>query len=340
MDSCSSRRAPVPADVAAYQQSAFRRFLLHLRDQRDVSSHTLDGYARDVRQFALLTLECEPDSVPNWDEVPLASAKQFLLRLQREGLARSSLQRKLSSLRAFYRFLLREDEASRNPFANLPLPRKPKRLPTVLSVSEVERLLVAPGKHWHSATRADCGARNAEFAMRRDVAILEVIYSAGLRISEAVALDAGDLDLVTGLFRVEGKGRKERMCVLGPPALAAVTAYLHLRGEEPDSAAGKPDDSVPLFINLRDGHRLTSRSVQRAFKTYLAVAGLSPALTPHKLRHSFATHLLDAGADLRSVQEMLGHENLSTTQIYTHISRTRLWEAYRAAHPRATNASN
>ncbi len=309
-------------------------FLAHLRDQRDMSPHTLANYALDIRQFTRKTRDRAADEFDQWDEVTHAEARGYILDLQRRGLARASIQRKASSLRSFFRFLARKGAVSGNPFAAVPMPRKQQRLPTTLSAQEVERLLAAPAKYW-GGPGAPQGTtpEAAEFASLRDAAILELLYSAGLRISEAVGLNCSTVDLASGTFVVRGKGRKERMCVIGRPACRALRAYLAIR---PRCAAHTHDpDAAPLFVNIRDGTRLTARSVQRSFKNYLQTAELSPALTPHKLRHSFATHLLDAGADLRSVQELLGHANLSSTQIYTHVGNQRLWEAYRKAHPRA-----
>ena len=201
-----------------------------------------------------------------------------------------------------------------------------------MTVAEVARLLDAPEAYWKAAngqqlTRSDA---HAELSISRDSAILEVIYSGGLRISEATGLNLGSVDLLGGVMLVRGKGKKERICALGAPAERALKRYLAIRRSW--TADSRRD--APLFIN-QDGGRITPRSFQRNFKLYLEQAELPADMTPHKLRHSFATHLLDAGADLRSVQELLGHANLSTTQIYTHISSERMKEVYRKAHPRA-----
>lgn len=308
--------------------------MAYMRDQRDMSPHTLRTYALDIRQFTKAMRDVAADTFDEWDEVDHAEARKYVLELQRRGLAWASIQRKASSLRSFFRFLVRRGVVSGNPFAAVPMPRKQRRLPVTLSVQEVEQLLDAPNRYWSGDTIPQgTSAEDAEFARVRDTAILELLYSAGLRISEAVGLDLSAIDPGCGTFTVRGKGGKERLCVLGRPACGALQAYLELRPRY--SAQVSVTERVPLFVNIREGTRLTARSVQRSFKKYLQVASLSPALTPHKLRHSFATHLLDAGADLRSVQEMLGHANLSTTQIYTHVGSQRLWEAYRKAHPRA-----
>jgi len=298
-----------------------------------MSPHTMDGYCRDIVQFADTVWARGRVDSADWSALDLASARRFVVALQRRGLARSSIQRKISSLRSFARYLVREGVLAGNPFSGLQTPQRPRRLPQVLTVEEVGRLLDAPGKHWSKAAMNGLiKTGSADFAAARDAAILEVLYSGGLRIDEAAQLDMSNVDFLSGSVIVRGKGRKQRVCVLGRPAERALKHYLELRAM---AGLGERRAPGPLFVNQRDGCRLTARSVQRSFKTYLREAGLSPALTPHKLRHSFATHLLDAGADLRSVQEMLGHANLSTTQIYTHVSTQRLIEAYNKAHPRA-----
>lgn len=305
-----------------------------MRDERDVSPHTLANYALDIRQFVKTMRDSEASRFDAWNSVTAEEARRFVLTLQRRELSRASIQRKASCLRSFYRFLVLRGAASANPFAAVPMPRKQRRLPVVLSVQEVAALLDAPRTYWTQDPAAQAkGTHDAEFARLRDTAILELIYSAGLRISEAVGLEVDDVDVTATTFVVRGKGRKQRTCVMGGPAVRSLQAYLDLRPSYAQTPP--PEEERPLFVNLTNGGRLTARSVQRSFKKYLRVAGLSPALSPHKLRHSFATHLLDAGADLRSVQEMLGHADLSTTQIYTHVGSQRLWDAYRSAHPRA-----
>lgn len=310
-----------------------RGFLQYLRAERNASPHTLDNYARDLIQFVRETCVRHGENSCDWAAVDVNTARRFAVRLQTLGLARTSIRRKISTLRSFFRFLVREERLSANPFASLQTARPPKRLPKVLSVAEVEALLRAPGDRLthRPAAKSDRARELADYLAARDTAILEVVYSGGLRIAEAVGLNAEDLDLLSATFVVRGKGRKERVCGLGQPALRALREYLDqrtARGFRPKNRRG------PLFLN-RQGGRLTARSVQRSFKAYLRTAGLSPDITPHKLRHSFATHLLDAGADLRSVQELLGHASLATTQIYTHVSTARLRAAYEKAHPRA-----
>ncbi len=310
-------------------------FLRYLSVERAASAHTVAAYQRDIAQFVELIRPGQDDSVMDWPAVDTASARRFLVGLQQAGLSRPSVQRKLSSLRSFFRFMVREGVREGNPFSGLRATVRARRLPHVLSVDEVGRLLEAPQRYWQRLERSAETASQREaarFAAKRDGAILEIIYSGGLRISEAVGLDYGDLDFFADSFVVRGKGKKERLCALGKPALRIMQEYLALR-EELGMAGRRQRGAV--FLNQRDGRRLTARSVQRSFKLYLAESGLPPTCTPHQLRHSFATHLLDAGADLRSVQEMLGHANLSTTQIYTHVSAQRLLDAYSQAHPRA-----
>ena len=235
-------------------------------------------------------------------------------------------------MRSFFRFMVREGVLEVNPFAGLASPKKQKPLPLYMSVSEVERLLDAPDRYWSNAKNLETVKTEdgAEFSCARDKAILEVIYSGGLRISEALGLNLGDINTASQIMKVRGKGKKERLAVLGRAATDSLRTYLRFRR----SAGLTPAVDLPLFIN-KSGGRLTARSYQRNLQEYLLFAGLPPDFTPHKLRHSFATHLLDAGSDLRSVQELLGHENLSTTQIYTHVSIQRLRKVYDEAHPRS-----
>lgn len=311
-----------------------RGFLQYLHAERGASPHTVAAYQRDLLQFAAALGETPAKLRLGPATLNVPVARQYLQVLVQQDLARTSLQRKRSAMRSFCRWLVREGVLQENPFAALSSPRSERKLPQVAAVAEVGRLLDAPAQHWAQAPPGT-NPGDADFAAARDAAILEVIYSAGLRISEAVALNLEDIDVLSGTFKVRGKGRKERLCRLGQPALRALRAYLTQR--ERLGLGGKRARGA-LFVNQRGqptGARLTPRSVQRAFKDYLRQAGLSPELTPHILRHSFATHLLDAGADLRSVQEMLGHASLTTTQIYTHVSAERLLAAYAKAHPRA-----
>jgi len=317
-------------------------FLRYLKTQRDASPHTLSNYARDIRQFIGITWPRKdgdagggsaPDGSHPWEAVELSHARRYVRALQVRGCGRRSIMRKISALRSFYKHLQREGRVNGNPFSGLSIGGASTRLPRVLTVEQVEKLLAAPfiaAASPRISNRADAELE-AKFIGARDAAILEVIYSGGLRISEAIQLDFQDIDFLSGTFRVRGKGKKERICVLGRPAVKALRRYLAVR--EQLGLAGRRDPGA-LFFNLR-GERITARSVQRNFKRYCRIAGLPSDVTPHKLRHSFATHLLDAGADLRSVQELLGHASLSSTQIYTHVSIEQLREAYDRAHPRA-----
>ena len=308
---------------------AFRRYL---QLERDASEHTMAAYHRDILQFAQLVLGENAKVALGPETLTLAGAREFIVHLHGSGLARNSLLRKISSLRTFCRFLVREGLLTDNPFKGLNTPRKEQTLPHVFSQEQVAALLAAPESYWQKAAQANLPQkREPAFAARRDTAILEVLYSGGLRLSEAVNLDAADIDSYSGTFRVRGKGNKERLCMLGRPAIKSLQAYLQ---EREILGFGSRHDHGPLFVNLKGG-RLTARSIQRFLKLYLREAGLPAELSPHALRHSFATHLLDAGADLRSVQELLGHASLSTTQIYTHISTKRLQTVYQRAHPRA-----
>ncbi len=310
-------------------------FLSYLRNERQASEHTAESYRMDIEQFAKMILKKDirenPDSV-NWNEVTVFSARLFIMELQKNEITKVSTLRKISSLRSFFRFMVREEFVKQNPFSGLTSPKKEKRLPKYMSVDEVGKLVEAPAIFWQNAkdNKTSKDDDSANFAAARDSAILEVIYSGGLRISEAIGLNIGDIDIVNDIIKVKGKGKKERIAALGKPASAALSKYFKIR----EIRSASVNQSSPVFVN-KNGTRLTSRSFQRNFKQYLATAGLPADMTPHKLRHSFATHMLNAGADMRSVQELLGHANLSTTQIYTHVTAERLKVEYAKAHPHA-----
>lgn len=315
------------------QDASLTAFLSYLSNERGASRHTIASYRMDIEQFSRIAMKSDAASKQlDWASAELHDARSFVVSLQGERLSKTSIIRKLSSLRSFYRFLLREGKVPKNPFAGMVSPKRQRLLPKYMTVAEVGNLLDSPEKVWADALAKEIckDESSAKFASARDAAILEVIYSGGLRISEAVGLNLGSIDLLSDIMKVRGKGKKERLSALGGPAVRALKKYLPLR--QTRSSNARPD--APLFVN-KDGTRLTARSFQRNFKLYLGAAGLPPDMTPHKLRHSFATHLLDAGADLRSVQELLGHANLSTTQIYTHVSAERLKAVYNKAHPRA-----
>ncbi len=316
------------------QDRCIAEFLQYLDNERNASPHTTANYRMDVRQFADFTWGVDSKPPFAWSEVDRFAARRFLVELQKSGCEPSTTGRKLSSLKSFYRFLERESVVSQSPFAGISAPRRSRKLPEILSVGEVEKLLSAPARV-AARLRREEGTLDPlrEYAVLRDTALLEVLYSTGGRVSEIVGLEEGHVDLLSGIVRVRGKGKKERLCPLGRPACNAIRAMQateHVLRSERRSRM----ESRPVFLNLKGG-RLTSRSVERMMKKYLLEAGLNPELTPHTLRHSFATHMLDAGADLRSVQELLGHASLSTTQIYTHISVERLKKVYQEAHPRA-----
>lgn len=306
-------------------------FVRYLRTEKNASPHTIAAYYANTVEFAVKIRNSDA-SFDAWDSVDRDQARSFIMALHESGNSKSSIQRKLSALRAFFRYLLICGKVSENPFTGLPAIKTDKPLPKVMSVNQVDLLINAVTACWLAKESANL-IRNSEaaaFSCARDKALIEAIYSGGLRISEVLGLNYGDADVSSGIVKVRGKGKKERLAVLGTPAKRAMREYLRFR----NAAGASRDREAPLFLNQQLS-RLTPRSFQRNLKSYLLQAGLPPDLTPHKLRHSFATHLLDAGADLRSVQEMLGHENLSTTQIYTHVSAERLKKVYLQSHPLA-----
>ncbi|MCC5843670.1 MAG: tyrosine recombinase XerC [Verrucomicrobia bacterium] len=308
-------------------------FLRHLEGEKNASPHTLDNYARDISQF---TESLWPEKTPPfpWETVSRIHARSFLARVQQSGALPATTGRKLSSLRSFFKFLHREGRVEVNPFAGLPQPRRDRNLPEILGTEEVGRLLDAPKTLLAQQSDPDAFKR---YACARDTAILEMLYSCGIRLSELTSLRENRIDLFGGVIRVLGKGKKERMCPMGAPAVNALHEALEAR-EAFLASLGEFKRPTALFLN-KHGTALSNRSIQRMMKTMLAAAGLNPDFSPHALRHSFATHLLDAGADLRSVQELLGHSSLSTTQIYTHVSIERMKEVYNKAHPRARPGS-
>ncbi len=312
---------------------AVEQFVAHLKHERNASVHTLSSYLIDLHQFVAALWGADAMPPFEWGGVDRFAARRFLADTQRSGLGAATTARKLSSLRTFYRFLEREELVAANPFAGLKGPKRPRTLPHFLGVDEVTRLLAMPAKMWadREPPAAPHERQLADYAARRDGAILETLYSTGGRVSEIAGLRDSDVDLLSGVVRVRGKGKKERLCALGKPACKALRDLIERR----DALwGGNRRKDGPLFLNVR-GDRLTTRSIERLLKRYLAAAGLNPEITPHALRHSFATHMLDAGADLRSVQELLGHASLSTTQIYTHVTVEKLRKVYEDAHPRA-----
>ncbi len=285
------------------------RFENHLRVERNLSAHTCNAYVRDLEAFRLfLEEEVGRRRVEDIDHLVL---RRYLARLHKTH-RKSSIGRKLAAIRTFFRYLLREGLIDKNPGELIATPRQEKYLPKTLSVDESYALIETQ--------------QRGDLLSLRDRAIVEVLYSCGLRVSELTGLNVGSIDLEEGLARVLGKGRKERIVPVGSQARNALARYLAERGD--------PAFDAPLFLNHRGG-RLTPRSVQRHLKRQLLQAGILKDATPHALRHSFATHLLDGGADLRAIQELLGHSSLSTTQKYTQVSVDRLMEVYDKAHPRS-----
>ena len=297
-------------------QRQLAKFLSHLHIERGSSPHTLKGYREDLETFAEYLSE-DDGSCPDPMTLTSVELRSYLAALHDAGYAKTSIARKLASLRSFYRFAQREGWIDNNPAKALRNPRKARKLPHFLSTAEIGKLLGAPASD--------------KVMGLRDRAILETLFSAGLRVSELVDLNDGDLDIDQGIVRGRGKGRKERLAPLGSYALQALRAWLARRQVSEKEPQGR---EAPVFVN-RFGTRLTSRSVGRMLEKHLKEAGLDNRTSPHTLRHSFATHLLDGGADIRSVQELLGHKSLVTTQIYTHLSTSNLRAAYEKAHPRA-----
>ena len=297
-------------------RKAVAMFLRYLAMERNAAELTVKSYREDLT--ALMDYLAEADgSLPEPDQITTADLRGYVAALHEAGYARSSIARRLASLRSFFQFAQREGLVEHNPAKPLRNPRRARKLPHFLTTEEINRLLTAP------PADTPLGIR--------DRAILETIYSAGLRVSEVVGLNIEDLDLEEGVVRVRGKGRRERLAPLGRYAVQALKRYLPKRTPH---ASLPPSQAAPVFLN-RFGKRLTTRSVARMLEKYIQQVGLDTRTSPHTLRHSFATHLLDGGADIRSVQELLGHQSLVTTQIYTHLSTASLRRAYEAAHPRA-----
>ncbi len=321
--------------VAAWENDpVLSGFMRHLEAEKEASGHTVVNYLRDILQFAVHTWPDDRPPYP-WKNVDRFSGRAFLAGIRKNGCSAATARRKLSSLRSFYKFMVREDFTDVNPFSGLQLPKLDKRLPGVLSVQEVERLLSAPSKCRPAAADGVGGKESLfdRYAVLRDIAILELLYSTGMRLNELAKLDEREIDLLSGVVKVRGKGKKERLCPLGGPAIVSIEQCREAR-DLFWMASGKPGKAKGLFLNRHAG-LLTGRSIERMMKKYAPVAQLNPDISPHILRHSFATHMLDNGADLRSVQELLGHASLSTTQIYTHVSVERLKEVYESAQPRA-----
>jgi integrase/recombinase XerC len=327
-----SPAAPMLGTAAAAPEKNFsprvRQFLDYLKLEKHFSDYTVKSYGADLIQFGQFLageigqlpgakdgrsvddkqLKCEPLTI-----------REFLAYLYAQNYTKSTTARKLATLRSFYKFLIRRGQLSVNPLSTIRTPKQEKRLPKCLDLEQVQKLLDAPG--------------DADLLAARDKAMLEVLYSSGIRVSELVELELADIDLNEGVLRVKGKGRKDRLTPIGSQAIKAVKRYFDLRAQDAKSQAST-NGSQRVFLN-KHGEPLSTRSVRRKLDKYLVAAGLDPGISPHTLRHSFATHLLNNGADLRSVQELLGHQSLSTTQIYTHLTTSRMKEVYDQAHPRA-----
>lgn len=329
-------------------------FLSYLTDERHFSPYTARCYGADLRQFVQWLADDldapmsedrerelfqqlsrpEPGAGVAGRILPRNSVtgritaadvellRRYLAHLDEQAYSAATMARKIATLRSFYKWALKRAYVPTNPMTMIRTPRQGKRLPRAITVDQVERLLSAPS--------------DSDVLGARDRAMLETLYSTGIRVSELVDLNVEDLDLQGEALRVRGKGKKERMVPLGSHALAAIARFRQvlMADEQYASAWSNGKTERPLFVN-KHGGRLSSRSVRRKLDKYLRQVGLDPSISPHTLRHSFATHLLDNGADLRSVQELLGHQSLSTTQTYTHLTTTRLRDAYNGAHPRA-----
>jgi len=320
------------------QLPLIERFLDYLGSERNFSEHTIRSYSSDLLQFCRF-LASEGDDAAGLQDARTAeqlppaetlrpkrlgeqilaveplTIRAYLAMMRNSGYSRATIARKLATLRSFYRFLVRIQAVESSAVSVVRTPRLNKRLPTFLDMAQVEALMAAP---------------DADTLLgSRDRAILETIYSGGLRIGELVSLNVSDLDEFSEVVRIRGKGKKERLAPLGAKAFEALQDYLRMR-----AAAFGSKKNAPLFLN-KHGTRLSDRSIRRKVDTYALTAGIAFHISPHALRHSFATHMLDAGADLRTVQEMLGHSSLSSTQIYTHLTTRRLKETYNRAHPMA-----
>lgn len=313
------------------------RFLNAMEGLRGASPYTVKSYSEDLRQFAAFA---EENGVTEIGAVDVKLLRLYLLHLQNEGLAKSSRARKTASLRSFFSYLFAQKVISHSPAAGLRTVKQDRKLPKFLRADEVEQLLNEPLKNKNP------------FIGLRDRAILEMFYASGMRAGELVSVDVRDVDFAEGIVRVVGKGDKERVTLLGEPAMEAIRAYLdkgrpELTASAPAPPAGKGKgshlvagryartkaDAAALFVN-RYGGRLSDRGVRKVFDHYCNLVSISLKITPHVLRHTFATHMLANGADLRFVQELLGHSSLATTQIYTHVTTERLQDVHRKAHPR------
>lgn len=310
-----------------------KAFLDHLKLERHFSDYTIKSYGADLAQFgqfiageigrqsstaALPSPKTAEELDARLVKVEPLNVREFLAYLYGQNYTKSTTARKLATLRSFYKFGIRRGHLAIHPLSTIRTPKQEKRLPKCLDLEQVQKLLDAPG--------------DGDILSVRDKAMLEVLYSSGIRVSELVDLTFNDIDLQEGVLRVTGKGRKQRLTPIGSQAIRALTRYVEMRNGALTPGGVNPPQ---IFLN-KHGESLSTRSVRRKLDKYLTMAGLDPGISPHTLRHSFATHLLNNGADLRSVQELLGHQSLSTTQVYTHLTTTRMKQVYDNAHPRAT----
>ncbi len=284
------------------------KFLTYLRIEKNASPHTITNYLIDLKDFKTFIGEKQIDHITYID------IRRFLVHLKESNFSKRSMARKLSTLRSFFRFLNREGYLKQNPISGVATPKLDRRLPLFMNINEVIALLESPD--------------SKDFQGARDRAILETLYSTGIRVNELCSLDLDNIDFIGGVIKVYGKGKKERLVPIGDRALRAIRAYL---GKLREIVIR---DKKAAFFN-KSGRRITDRAVRRIVEKYIQRVSLNERISPHTLRHSFATHLLDRGADLRSVQELLGHMNLSTTQIYAHVTTERIKSIYDKAHPRA-----
>ena len=300
------------------------QFLEHLRYERNVSEHTLRNYASDVEQFFDYLAPADPQTKkrnePELPQIDHLTIREWLATLHAAHKKKSSVARKLAALRTFFQFLVREGVVELNPAKLVSTPRLEKKLPKHLSVEDAVRFIETPD------LETELG--------RRDRAMLELLYATGVRVSELTKLDIHDVDFKNKLIRVTGKRRKERIVPFGDPAHDSLKNYLDVRDKFLNQAPVSLREPEALFLNYQ-GTRITTRSVGRMVEKYIRICAGMHELSPHALRHSFATHLLDSGADLRDIQELLGHARLSTTQIYTHVSMEKLIEVYDKSHPKA-----
>jgi len=305
-------------------QNLIEQFLEHLRYERNVSSHTLRNYSSDLEQFLDFLAPADPATgkrtAPEVSSIDHLTIREWLASLHTAQKKKASIARKLAALRTFFQFLVREGVLELNPAKLVATPKLEKKLPKHLSIEEAVRFIESPDPE------TDLG--------KRDRAMLELMYATGVRVAELTTLNLADVDFRNQLVRVTGKRRKQRIVPFGDPAGEAIRSYLDVRDRFLLNAPISKRDEEALFLNYQ-GTRITTRSVGRMVEKYIRICAGMHNISPHALRHSFATHLLDSGADLRDIQELLGHARLSTTQIYTHVSMEKLIKVYDKAHPKA-----